>query len=113
MRLASRPNDFPSEIIAQEHAQRMLAIAVRFAPKLQDAPLEGASIGWRPLPLDGHPVLGPAPARPDVYIAIMHSGVTLAPLAGRLAAEEVINGASHDLLSPYRADRQFSNVKRY
>lgn len=113
LRLVSRPNDFPGEEIARQHAARMLEVARRFAPKLGEAEFESASIGWRPLPLDGHPVIGPSPIRKDVYIAIMHSGVTLAPIAGRLLAEEIVSAQANELLSPYRTDREFAQIKRY
>ncbi|MDC0067520.1 hypothetical protein OAL10_01800 [Gammaproteobacteria bacterium] len=44
------------------------------------------------MPLDGHPVLGFSPARFDFYLAVMLSGVSLAPFVGQLAARELING---------------------
>ena len=113
LRLEGRPNDFPSPIIAHEHARRMLAVAARYAPELATAEPETAYIGWRPLPIDGHPVIGPSPNRKDVYIAIMHSGVTLAPLTGRLASQELLGDEEAASLAPYRADRSFELVKRY
>jgi glycine/D-amino acid oxidase-like deaminating enzyme len=65
------------------------------------------------LPLDGHPVLGFSPARSDVYLAVMHSGVSLAPIVGQLAARELINGVSSGRLDNYRPDRRYKPVKRY
>jgi glycine/D-amino acid oxidase-like deaminating enzyme len=35
----------------------------------------------------------------------MHSGVTLAPLVGQLAATEILDGVPVDLLQPYRLAR--------
>ena len=35
----------------------------------------------------------------------MHSGVTLAPLIGELAATEITTGTSVDALEPYRLER--------
>lgn len=113
MRLAGRPNDFPSTLIANEHASRMLAVAQLFAPALEDAVMEHAYIGWRPLPIDGHPVIGPSPARNDTYVTVMHSGVTLAPITGKLVADEIVSGARSAMLTPYRADRELDLVKRY
>lgn len=113
LRLTGRPNDFPSELIATEHANRMLAVAARFVPALKTAGMESAYIGWRPLPIDGHPVIGPSPQRQDVYITIMHSGVTLAAITGKLVTEELLEGTPSIDLKPYRADRVFSQVKRY
>lgn len=112
-RLADRPNDFPSEAFAREHAERMLAVAGRFYPAIADAEFESACIGWRPLPVDGHPVLGVNPERPDVYMAVMHSGVTLAPIIGHLVAQELTQDMSVFRLDPYRPTRAFATTRRY
>jgi len=57
------------------------------------------------MPQDGLPVLGFSEGAPDVYVAVMHSGVTLAPLVGRLVASEILDGLSIELLEPYRVSR--------
>ena len=57
------------------------------------------------MPLDGYPVLGLSQAVPNVYLAVTHSGVTLAPLVGEYAAIEILDGVSVDLLAPYRVER--------
>jgi glycine/D-amino acid oxidase-like deaminating enzyme len=113
LRLDGRPNNYPSPLIAHDHANRMLAVAAQFAPDVQAAQIEDVFIGWRPLPIDGHPVIGSSPNRPDVYIAIMHSGVTLAPIVGQLAARELLTGTLMDDLRPYRPGRSFEMIKRY
>lgn len=112
-RLEGRPNDFPSRDLAQEHATRMLAIADIFSPGIADVGIEHVYIGWRPLPLDGHPVLGVSENRPDVHLAIMHSGVSLAPIVGQMTAHEVISGAEVPELASFRPGRTFELVKRY
>jgi glycine/D-amino acid oxidase-like deaminating enzyme len=106
-RLASHPNDFPSREIALQHADRMLAAARRFVPGLADVTFEHAVIGWRPMPVDGRPVLGTSPARKDVYLAVMHSGMTLAPIVGELAVREIVDGARAQPLEDFRPDRRF------
>lgn len=112
-RLKDRPNRFPSDEMAGQHAARILEVAERFVPGLSAAEVEDVFIGWRPLPLDGHPVLGPSKARPASYLAITHSGVTLAPIIGELAAKEIMTGVAAEALTPYRPDRAFERVKRY
>jgi glycine/D-amino acid oxidase-like deaminating enzyme len=57
-----------------------------------DVRLLSARVGMRPMPVDGHPLIGPLPAARGAYLAVMHSGVTLAPGAGRLVAKELVNG---------------------
>ena len=62
-------------------------------------------VGYRPMPLDGYPVLGLSRTVPNVYLAVTHSGVTLAPLVGEYTAIEILDGVSVDLLAPYRVER--------
>jgi glycine/D-amino acid oxidase-like deaminating enzyme len=112
-RLAGRPNAFPARDLAEQHAARILAIAVPYVPGLSAAKVEDVYIGWRPLPLDGHPVMGFSPANPSAYLAIAHSGVTLAPILGRLAAQEIMGTDGADMLAPYRPSRDFDEVRRY
>ncbi len=112
-RLAGRPNHFPDPMIAEAHALRILAIADTYLPGLLDAAIEDVFIGWRPLPLDGHPVLGPVPDNPAAYLAIMHSGVSLAPVVGDIVAREILDETAVPDLAPYRPDRQFDRVLRY
>lgn len=113
LRLAARPNHYPDPVIAEQHAARMLAVARRFAPCTSEAAVESVRIGWRPLPIDGHPVLGASPARPDVYLAIMHSGVTLAPIVGQLVARELTEDVAVERLQEFRPGRDFEQIKRY
>ncbi|MEE2670019.1 MAG: FAD-binding oxidoreductase [Gemmatimonadota bacterium] len=63
------------------------------------------TIGWRPVPEDGFPVLGFSAQAPDVYVAVMHSGITLAPLVGRLVASEILDNVQVEMLEPYRLAR--------
>lgn len=112
-RLAGRPTSFPYEAIEKQHANRLLRAAIQFVPEMKNAEIDDIYIGWRPLPVDGHPVIGPSPARPNVYFAIMHSGVSLAPIVGELATQEILTGEIAPALEAYRADRTFDSVKRY
>ena len=65
--------------------------------------METVSLALRPVPRDGLPVIG-AEGPQGIYVATMHSGVTLAPLVGRLVAQE-LNGGQAELLAPYRPAR--------
>jgi glycine/D-amino acid oxidase-like deaminating enzyme len=49
-------------------------------------------IGLRPMPADG-PRIGYVTSDRSLYVAVMHSAVTLAPTVGRLVAEELASGA--------------------
>lgn len=63
------------------------------------------TIGYRPTPADGFPVVGRPGGRRGLYLAVMHSGVTLAAAIGRFVAEEVLEGRREPLLEPYGPDR--------
>ncbi len=67
--------------------------------------LESYGVGYRPMPIDGLPVIGPAEKISGVTFAVMHSGITLAALVGRLIAYEVLGGALAAELEPYRLAR--------
>ncbi len=54
--------------------------------------LTDAVVGHRPIFPDGLPRLGFLPRVEGAYVAVGHPGVILAPLMGRLAAEEIIDG---------------------
>jgi glycine/D-amino acid oxidase-like deaminating enzyme len=104
-RLQGHPNEFPAQEIALQHAERMRAAAARFLPDFAEARFEDVRVCWRPMPLDGYPVLGASPARPDVYLALMHSGVTLAPVVGQYIAQEIVVGVPVESLRGFRPDR--------
>ncbi|MEP1472707.1 MAG: FAD-dependent oxidoreductase [Halieaceae bacterium] len=99
------PNRHPTPELAQQHAARILDIGKRFLPDLSEATVEEVGIGWRPLPMDGLPVVGRHPQEQGLYFAVMHSGVTLAPIVGRLAATELLDDVSISLLTDFRPDR--------
>ncbi|MEU3742427.1 FAD-dependent oxidoreductase [Streptomyces sp. NPDC032198] len=53
--------------------------------------LLGYRTGLRPMPAHG-PIIGYATHDRSVYVAVMHSAITLAPTAGRLIADELVTG---------------------
>lgn len=67
--------------------------------------VERHSLGMRPIPADGLPVVGRAGGVEGLYLTVMHSGITLAALVGRLASEEILTTNATDILSGFRPDR--------
>lgn len=89
-------------------------LAQRFSALLPDpgrAPEIDLRIGFRSLPADGHTVAGYASTRSRVYCLVSHSGVTLAPILGRLVAAEISTDQEQDLLGAFRPTR-FTGVRR-
>lgn len=70
-----------------------------------DVRLMGVRLGARPMPVDGLPVIGPVPGAAGAYVAVMHSGVTLAPAVAPLVAAEVVRGVHVPELEGVRPDR--------
>ena len=62
-------------------------------------------IGTRPVPIDGFPVVGNIEGHKGVFVAVMHSGVTLAPLIGQLLASEMLKSSKSPLLETFRPSR--------
>jgi glycine/D-amino acid oxidase-like deaminating enzyme len=62
-------------------------------------------IGIRPVPIDGFPVVGNIVGQKGVFVAVMHSGVTLAPLIGQLLALEMFQISESPLLQQFRPSR--------
>ncbi|MCC8379641.1 FAD-binding oxidoreductase [Xenorhabdus sp. PB30.3] len=67
--------------------------------------LEQASVGIRPMPDDGMPIVGKVADYQGLYMISMHTAITLAPLMCRLAQEEITNGTEQAELKPFRIAR--------
>jgi glycine/D-amino acid oxidase-like deaminating enzyme len=67
--------------------------------------LDFHTVGYRPTPIDGFPIIGRAEGISGLYVAVMHSGITLAPAVGLFAAREILDGARDPLLEPYGLTR--------
>jgi glycine/D-amino acid oxidase-like deaminating enzyme len=96
---------FPSEKLRAYHGNRILTKIAQFLPGAQGVHLERLTLGFRPMPTDEFPVMGALKSVPDIHVAVTHSGVTLAPVVGRLTAEEVLSGSPAEMFTPYRPER--------
>ncbi len=67
--------------------------------------LDFHTVGYRPTPIDGFPIIGRANGMEGAYVAVMHSGITLAPAVGLFAAREILDGERDPLLAPYGLSR--------
>ncbi|CAN1532642.1 DadA Glycine/D-amino acid oxidases (deaminating) [Paracoccaceae bacterium] len=62
------------------------------------------AMAMRPVPGDGLPVVGQGPI-PGLWVAVMHSGATLAPVVAELLADEITGGPESPLLADFRPAR--------
>jgi glycine/D-amino acid oxidase-like deaminating enzyme len=87
------------------HARALLAQAARFFPVLAGVGVDRWWLAYRAMPSDRLPIVGPLPWLEGLYLAVSHSGVTLAPVLGRLIAAEVATESADGLLAPFRPAR--------
>lgn len=76
----------------------------------EHARIEQIRVGQRALPPDGQTICGQLDRAGRLYVIATHSGITLGPLLGRLAADEILTGRPVDRLSPFRPERFQSSV---
>ena len=75
---------------------------------LRDAEVVGRSACYRPLTVDGIPLIGPVPGAPGAFLATGHAswGILNAPATGRMVSEMILDGASHSVdASPFAVTR--------
>jgi glycine/D-amino acid oxidase-like deaminating enzyme len=89
----------------QAAAARVLVQVKRMLKGAEAIQLDSAEVGFRPIPEDGLPIVGFAPQAEGLYLTVMHSGVYLAPVMGRLAAVEILDGSMVSALYAYRPGR--------
>lgn len=89
----------PPEALAEDAAHHIAQLLPEASPRWQEA-----LRAFRPVPGDGLPVMG-ATSIEGLYLAVMHSGATLAALIGEFAAREILGGEKVALLAPYRPGR--------
>lgn len=97
-----------SDMLTESAAEAAEHAAARLRGLLPDVPIDWAEVtlAHRPVPQDGLPAVGLV--RPGLYLAVMHSGLTLGAVTGDLVAREVLDGprnATVQLLAAYRPDR--------
>jgi glycine/D-amino acid oxidase-like deaminating enzyme len=97
---------------SQDHANTLLDRAVRYFPSISGTKAIVEPVGYRPMPLDGYPVIGWAETSSNVYVVLTHSGVTLAPLFGQIASMEILDDTTVQFMEEYRPTRTFT-LNRY
>ena len=103
--LGERSQEQVARDLSQQHARALLGQAARFLPVLRGAHIARTLLAWRSMPADRLPIVGPVPGLDSLYLAVTHSGVTLAPVLGRLVADEIATGEPAWLLASFRPGR--------
>jgi glycine/D-amino acid oxidase-like deaminating enzyme len=103
--LGERSQEQVTYDLSERLGQALLRQAARFLPVLRDARIARMLLAWRSMPADRLPIVGPLPGLDNLYLAVTHRGVTLAPVLGRLVADEIATGEPAWLLAPFRPGR--------
>ena len=101
--------DDPDEIVPSDEAcEELHRVAGVHSSALRDAEVVGRSACYRPLTVDGIPLIGPVPGAPGAFLATGHAswGILNAPATGRMVGEMILDGASHSVdASPFAVTR--------
>jgi glycine/D-amino acid oxidase-like deaminating enzyme len=94
-------------------ASQLFERARRTVRGLDEARVVAAQMCVRPLPADEQSIVGPLPGAEWLYVAVTHSGVTLAAHLSRLIAADLASGAPDAELAAYRPDRFAGTASPY
>jgi glycine/D-amino acid oxidase-like deaminating enzyme len=86
-------------------AAELLRRAQQAVRGLDDARVVAYQVCVRPMPADGQSIVGRLPSAPGLYVAVTHSGVTLAAHLSRLIAADLTSSIPAAELAPYRPGR--------
>jgi len=91
--------------VTYEATGDILDRARRIVPALAGARLIRAWAGLRPMTPDGHPVYDAVRALPGFYIAVGHSGITLAAVTAQVFLDLITRGRTDLPIAPYSLAR--------
>lgn len=92
--------------------REILARLRRLFDNTDHAHIEKLVVGQRSRPADGLPAVGFLTDMHRTYVVVTHSGMTLAPLLGRLVALELMLSKRDPLLEPYSPARLINREAR-
>ena len=93
------------KLTTAEAGSKIAAASIRRYPRLKDVHIVRNFAGIRPLPKDGLPYLGAVQRLPGLYVATSHSGITLAPVHGKVISELIVDGKTEVPLASYQPER--------
>jgi glycine/D-amino acid oxidase-like deaminating enzyme len=93
------PDDPGAIAPADDSVAELHRIAGVHSSVLRDAPVVACSACYRPLTVDGVPLIGPVPGVPGAILATGHAswGILNAPATGRMVSEMLLDGESRSL----------------
>ncbi|MGO4671030.1 NAD(P)/FAD-dependent oxidoreductase [Bosea sp. 2RAB26] len=90
-----------------DQAADLVARLIRILPGIAPVKPEASRVTQRPIPEDGLSAMGPVPNLEGYYVMVTHSGATLSPALGAMAADEIMSGKPRPELAQFRPARFF------
>lgn len=90
---------------SDQHGRTLLQLAAKMVPAFEGLKLRQVTRAEVAIPKGELPIVGFCDPWERCYVASMMSGITMAPLMGRLIAHEMLYRTPNDLLRPYRPQR--------
>ena len=91
--------------VTPEILSKLAREAIRILPVLKRAQVIRCTAGLRPMTPDRHPVYQKVSEVSDFYIAVGHSGFTLAPVTAKIFTDLILQGETNVALDAYRHER--------
>lgn len=91
-----------------EQAVQLFENLTRILPGIAPLQPEATRVTQRPIPQDGLSAIGPVPGLTGYYLMVTHSGATLSPALGAMAADEIVYGMERPELANFRPGRFFA-----
>lgn len=104
----SLPDDPDAIAPSQGACDELHRVAGVHSGALRAAEVVARSACYRPLTVDGVPLIGPVPGAPGAFLATGHAswGILNAPATGRMVAEMILDGRSHSVdAAPFALSR--------
>ena len=93
--------------VTDEGVDAIKSMALEIAPGIAALPVIDSWAGFRPRAPDGLPVLGSCEGIEGLFYATGHyrNGILLAPLTGKVIADEIVEGVAQDSLKAFSPNR--------
>jgi glycine/D-amino acid oxidase-like deaminating enzyme len=93
------PDDPDKVVPSDEACAELHRMAGVHSSALREAEVLARSACYRPVTIDGIPLIGPVPGAPGAYLATGHAvwGILNAPATGRMVSEMILDGRSHSV----------------
>jgi len=91
--------------VTYEASREILPRALRIVPALAGARVIRGWAGLRPMTPDGLPIYDAVPDVPGFFVAVGHSGITLAPITGQVFRDLIVKGHTDLPIAPYGLGR--------